>query len=304
MTKQTVYKITRAIVLALMGTMAWAYAAAADTRSVEGRYTYVDNGSHSLEECKRIALQRARIDALDKEFGTIVSQTTYQHSAITQDSESKYFDMRATTESKGEWLSDTSEPKYNVSLNENSCYIIDCRIKGTARLITNEAMDFEAEILKNSSTRQAADTQFKQGDRMYLYFRAPADGYVTAYLVDDSNQAWNLLPYLSDQAQSVKVKKDKEYYFFSPTDASDYKAEVDELEMTAAGTVERNDIYVLYSPTPFNKALDKYVGETMPRQLSYEDFSSWLGKVRKKRQKDGPQAHPHRRLQPVSEESN
>ena len=43
---------------------------------------------------------------------------------------------------------------------------------------------------------------------------------------------------------------------------------------------ERNKIYVIFSKKPFTKAVDHKVSDALPKQLSYADFSHWLGRQR------------------------
>ena len=45
------------------------------TKSISGEYTFVSDGDISLSEAKRIAAERARIEALASEFGTTINQT-------------------------------------------------------------------------------------------------------------------------------------------------------------------------------------------------------------------------------------
>ena len=48
------------------------------------------------------------------------------------------------------------------------------------------------------------------------------------------------------------------------------------------GDVERNQVYVLFSPNPFNRASDTNAAAGLPRSLSYDDFTRWLSNTRKR----------------------
>jgi hypothetical protein len=50
--------------------------------------------------------------------------------------------------------------------------------------------------------------------------------------------------------------------------------------MTCNGSVERNTIYVIFSPSEFAKANSINVDELQPQELSFEDFQKWLGKAK------------------------
>lgn len=260
--------------------------------TVEATYTFYGNGTQSRDECKRLALQGAKQAALADEFGTIVSGTTMQQTTMENNKVDNYFVNLAETEVKGEWISDIGEPTYKISLDDEGNFIVVCSVKGKAREISNEAVDFTAEVLKNTPSRQAADTDFKQGDNLYLYFQAPADGYMAMYLLDDSQTAWNLLPYSGDSNSIVRVRKGREYYFFDPDNPGEFTyCDVDKLKMTSRSAVEFDEVYVLFSPNVFNKAADERVTEVvdghttvvekLPSKLSLDDFSKWVTRMRK-----------------------
>lgn len=260
---------------------------AGDVKTVKGEYTFYGDRSHSPQECERRALEGARIAALAKEFGTIVSQDVYQDEKISGDNESLYFSSLNSTEVKGEWLEDIGSPKFERSFDADGHMVVKCTIVGKARAISNEAVDFVATILRNGMESKFADTHFRNGDEMYLLFRAPIEGYVAAFLVGEDHQAYRLLPYSSDYTGEVKVKHDKEYVFFSSAKADQSHGIVDEYTLTAQDDVERNQIYVIFSPKPFSKAVDTKVADELPPQLGFEKFSHWLSGIRTRDPKMG-----------------
>lgn len=68
---------------------------------MSGNYTYYGDINDSPAECKRKALEGARIDALSQEFGTIVSQDVLQADRIDSNGESNKFLSLSATEVKG-----------------------------------------------------------------------------------------------------------------------------------------------------------------------------------------------------------
>ena len=50
--------------------------------------------------------------------------------------------------------------------------------------------------------------------------------------------------------------------------------------MTCNNPVERNTIYVVFSPNEFAKANSNNVDELLPQELSFEEFQKWLVKGR------------------------
>lgn len=261
--------------------------AASGVKTVSGESTFYGESTHSLADCKRFALEQARIAALAKEFGTMISQDIYQRDVQSGSSESNYFSMLNLTEVNGEWLSDEGEPQYTIDHDADHNLIVKCKVRGKARRLTNEAADFEAAVLRNGSERRFADTRFHEGDDMKLFFRAPSGGYLSVYLVDDKRNVYSILPYTSGTDGLIRVGRDKDYIFFDPAKGDPQFGEPDELVMTLDGDVERNQVYVLFSPNSFNRAPDHDNGVGIPRSLSYDDFTRWLASTRRRDPKMG-----------------
>ena len=260
-----------------------------DIKTVEGVSVFYGESSHSLNDCKRYALEQARIAALAKEFGTNVSQDIYQRDIVSGNTESTYFNMLNSTEVNGEWIADEGEPKYEIGYGNDNLPVVTCRIKGKARKISNVAVEFDAKVLRNGNEERFADTRFREGDEMKVLFRAPVDGYVLIYLVDDSNTAYSLLPYSNSTDGVIRVKRDRDYVFFDAKKADKAFGEPDELLMTLSdgNAVEHNHCYVIFSPQPFTKALDRAGKDLQPRMLAHADFQKGLVNCRKRDPKMG-----------------
>lgn len=263
-------------VMALLACVMPMSAHADDVRTVEASYTYYGNGEQSRNQCKALALEGARSEALAKAFGRTVSTTIFERETVSDELDSSYQDYLSQTEVKGEWLGDLSEPQYEIKTDEEGNFVITCTVKGRARAITNEAVDFDAEVLTRSVQGKKRSTKFNSGDYMYVSMTTPADGYVVVYLADDAGNVFTLFPYLDENMVSVPVKKNQTYVLFDPAAKQPTAAMVDEMKMTTSKSFERNDIYVLFSPNPFSKAKDDYVSETTPRMLKLKDFNKWL----------------------------
>lgn len=266
---------------ALMAGCFFAASAGLKEARVTGRYTYYGDGSHTPDECKRMALEGARLQAIAGEFGTVVSQDIVQHDLVDGSGESTYFSALSATEVKGEWLADEGEPEYKVSLDSDGHLVVECIVSGRARELSNESTDFEALVLRNGSGRQFADTRFRSGDDMRLMVKSPVDGYVAVFLVDASRQAYQLLPYMSDTTGEVKVKRGKEYMFFDKGSGDREHGRPDELIMTADGAKEHNKVFVVVSPNRFTLPVNSYRDEGTPMMLSFDGFNRWLAKSRR-----------------------
>ncbi len=255
-------------------------------QKVCGEYTYYAEGNQSPNEAKRAALEGAKLQAIAHEFGTVISQSTTQKETAVDGAESSYFSQLSASEVKGEWLEDVEEPEYKIEYVQD-VLVVKCRVCGKARELSNEAVDFTATILRNGTEARFADVNFHSGDDMFLLFRSPADGYVAAYLIDETPTAYCLLPYMGNAKGQQPVKHNEEYVFFSPQKAPKGYGDVDEYTLTCSNDIERNQIYVIFSPKPFTKALDNQLNDHLPRQLSYEEFQKWLGTCRKRDTKMG-----------------
>lgn len=255
------------------------------TKQVSGEYTFYAEGNQTLNEAKSLALEGARLQALASEFGTVITQSTVQEESASNGEEHNYFSQLSASEVRGEWLEDTGEPEYDVSFVQEML-VVKCRVSGRARELSNETMDFSAVILRNGTEARFADVNFRNGDDMFLQFRSPTDGYVAVYLIDATRTAYCLLPYMGNATGQQPVRHNEEYVFFSPAHAKG-KDIVDEYTLTCSGGMERNQVYVIFSPKPFTKALDEQVDAGLPRQLEYEKFSRWLTSCRRRDPKMG-----------------
>ena len=248
---------------------------------VKGEYTFYGDGSHSRDECKRMALEGARLEALRAEFGTTVTQDIVQHDLVNDGGESTYFSALSSTEVKGEWIADTDEPKYSFSVDDEGNLVVKCTVRGRAREISNETVDFHTLALRNGNEERFADTSYKNGDELKLLLKAPVDGYAAVYLIGEGRKAYALLPYLNDPVGEVKLKRGKEYVFFDIEKADSSHGPVDVLIMTTDAPREYNRLYVVFSPNRFSRAVDTYTDEVTPRTLSFEEFNRWIAKCRK-----------------------
>ena len=250
------------------------------TVKVKGAYTYYAPENVTLEEAKRTALERAKITAIADVFGTLVTQN---NSTILINkngkSDSQFFSLGGS-EVKGEWIETTKGPIYDVSY-ENGILVISVEVHGVIRELTSSSIDCIAKILRNGMDEKYESTDFRNGDDMYLYFKSPIDGFILAYMFDETtNQVVRILPYIKSSFGSFPVKGDKEYVFFKKESRMDYQT--DEYTMTATQPIEFNTLYIIFSPTKIIKTNDKSdESHDGIRVLKYEDFNKWLVGIKK-----------------------
>lgn len=272
----------------LMGSLLLPMTALAESgvKKVSGSYTYYGDKNDSPAMSKRKALEGARLDAMSKEFGTIVSQDVLQADRIGSNGETNKFFSLSSTEVQGEWIADNGEPQYTVSLDPEDNLVVSCKISGTAKALSNESVNFNALALRNGSTKGNASTEYHTGDNLYLYFCAPVDGYVMVYLMDEKGEVAKMLPYTTDPKQEVKVKKDYDYVFFDDKKGTGTFGDPDLFEIATAGDIEFNKLYVIFSPNAFTPPMMNPArsADELP-YVTEEEFARWMVKNRKNDQK-------------------
>ncbi len=258
-----------------------AVAVAQKTERVTATYTYYAPEHVSIEEARRVTLQRAQLQAIADAFGTIVTQSNATRVKNENGKSDVSLLSLGASEVRGEWLRTDGEPEYDIAY-EDGMLAVTVRVKGVIREIVNAAVDFQAKVLRNGTEDRFEGEEFRNGDDLYLSFRSPVDGFLTVYLLDAEGTAYCLLPYRNDTGGRVAIEGNRHYVFFSLDDVpAEERSIVDEYTMTCSRDGELNQIYVIFSPQLFTKAVD-YAGEGLqPRELPYEEFQEWLFKCRK-----------------------
>lgn len=240
--------------------------------------------SEACDYCKEMA----RIQAIEKIFGTVVVQgnTTYIRNTQTGEKvETKQvFNMMAETYVNGDWIKTIKEDCSNFV--ENDEFWIRCKVKGVVQEWTRPQLDLKVAPL-DCEDKKCESTAFKDGESFYLYLKSPVAGYVSVYLADE-HVAQRVFPYRNmpeEQVNGVKVKADREYILFSRImDVLDLRSYVDEYELYAESEQDQNRIYVIYSEKPLVKPAlyeaSSASDSQMPMQLSAEDFQRWLAQNR------------------------
>ena len=252
----------------------------------EGEYTYYAPENVSLAAAKRYAQNQAQLNAIANEFGTIVAQTNLTRMETNDERTKTRFNSFGSSDVKGEWIETLGEPQYDVQLIDGT-QVVTCRVKGKIREMVTSQADVQAKVLRNGREDRNEDDRFKDGDDLFMSFQTPVNGYLAVYLVDDNELVQCLLPYQNQQSGIFRVEANRRYVLFSSKD--DPQLYVDELVMNVERSEEYYQVYVIFSPNQFVKAVDtaskKVVkGDNIagyPRELSFEDFHKWLAKCRR-----------------------
>lgn len=244
-------------------------------KTVEGEYTYHAPENVTLEEARRTALDRAKIQALADAFGTMVSQTNATRVENRNGKSDIDFLSIGGSEVKGEWMETIGDPRYDISYDQGML-VVKVSVRGKAREIVSAQIDIKAKVLRNGTEDKFESYEFRNGDDLYLSFVSPVSGYLAVYLVDAEQKAYCLLPYRGQTDGIYKVEANRRYVFFNIKEASGKERQyVDEYVMTCSCVSEHNQIYVIFSPQLFTKAVD-LIDDSYKRILEMPKFNKWL----------------------------
>ena len=269
-------KLLNIIVLVLVPLVSYAQ----HTQRASGSYTYVIPDDESLAEAQQKALNLCRIKILADNFGTSITSTEFSQIGMGEDR----FLHIAESEVNGEWLRTIGEPTLTKALINNN-FVITVSVTGDIRKIERAQVDFLADTYRDASKKGQPTTEFRSGENLYLNFRSPVKGYLLVFMADTEN-AYCLLPYPQQSAGSIQVKAKQDYMFFS--NEYDYDGieihDIESIVLTSAGDIERDKMYVVFSPNEFTKPVFSHRSGRL-EALSFRDFQKWLFKARQQDKK-------------------
>lgn len=255
---------------------------AGDVVRVSAVYEYASNNPNETPaQAEANAFLAAKQKALEDRFGLDVTKIT--NTLITSrtegeksKSETNVFSAGETAV-RGEWIETIQEKVLEKSFT-NGFWVIKVRVEGKARNYSTEKADIQYVFVKDVQDMESP-VAFRDGSDIFLRFSSPVAGYLCVYLVDEEQNAYCLLPYMSRQTGSHPVEANKDYVFFSPK----FDKEAQDYTVNCARSSEQNMMYVVFSPNEFTKAADTQGGknfrdEQLPRELSYEALMKWLSR--------------------------
>ncbi|MBR0196042.1 MAG: DUF4384 domain-containing protein [Paludibacteraceae bacterium] len=256
--------------------------AANDIVRVSATYEYIsDNPRETPEQAEKSAFDRAKQKALEDKFGVDVASVTNTFVVNSaKQSQNNTFALGGTSV-RGEWLETLKEQVLDKQFT-NGFWVVKVKVEGRARNYAAEKADIQFTPVKDIQDLESPVT-FRDGNDIFLRFSSPVAGHLCVYLVDEAQNAYCLLPYMTQQTGSQPIEANKEYVFFS----SKFDRSAQEYTLTCERTSEQNALYVVFSPNDFIKAADKQGGknfrdEQLPRELSYEAFLKWLTRIQTK----------------------
>ena len=262
-------------------------------KDITGEYTYVQADDETLAMAKARAVKNAQNEAIAQEFGTLIMKK----SIIRMDEKKMSTLTIGENEVKAQWIKDNRPPEFKFSVDPaTGQQIITVKVSFKAREIISKAVQIEAQLLRNGTDLRNEDNIFLSGDQMYLHFKSPVSGFLVVYEQGEDQQVRRLLPYSRSKDIAFPVEGNKDYILFSPRHLynGESKDNVDEICFSTSQTIEMGRICVIFSTNPIDRPFDKDGGtvsgrdvgiESMgllqvPRQLSFDDFQTWLSTSR------------------------
>lgn len=244
-------------------------------KEVKGTYQYYVPRHIARDQAEQIALERAMIEAIAREFGTVLSLNTQMDMRSSKKGESVDFYSTASSLVKGEWVETLGEPKFGMFIDGDDL-VVTCEVRGRAREVNRAQAQLDVRVLRNATGDDAESNAFISGDKCFLAFITPVDGYLTVYLEGEDKTVFRMLPFYSQTNPTQKVNANTRYVFFASTDGDS-----EQYQLTAEEGTERNTIYVVFSPNEYIKPVDRSGGEELSlRELSADAFRKWLNKAR------------------------
>lgn len=258
-------------------------------RLVSGTYQYVQPRHMTMEQAEMTAIEKAKIQILADEFGTLVGAvTTTKISTVDGQSSSTTFEI-GESEVRGEWLETIGTPEIILSSPDGKEIVYTVKLKGKAREISSNPIEYEVGIYRNVCDERNLSLEFRDGDSFFLSFESPIKGYLAIYLVA-GDTAFRLLPYREMEDGAVQIKANRRYLFFSEKDNSLEcpSTTMFSTVLLTSEPIEYNRVYTIFSPEFFSQALDdsENISEgrplVSPNSLDYKDFQKWLFRLRQK----------------------
>lgn len=251
-------------------------ATAQKIKVVSAEYTYHVPETITPAQAKQIAIERARVEAIASEFGTIVAHTSSVNISNVNGKSDVAVKSIGTNDVKGVWIGDIEEPKLSATVTADGNLVYTVKVHGKARARNTAEINLDVAILHHHTEgnvfKYYPNNRNKNRDEedFSVKFKAAANGFVSVFVLDDNNDiAFCLLPDEKGNGFAVPVEKSKEYHLLEPQDSSE-----ETTYFTTDKSSETDRVFVIYSTKQFSMPLTN-MGEYTP-QLSIKSFESWL----------------------------
>jgi hypothetical protein len=244
----------------------------------------------SRDELKDKLRHHAIINAIEREFGTYITQESF----VDIDDGNTEFRIFGKTFIRGEWLQTTSEAfteeirEVKEGRKNKKELWLGLKIEGKVRQLTRPDIEFTY-FTSNCPNKNCQTAIFENGQPLYLFFSAPVAGYLTVFSVED-DESYRLLPYRNMPAeyrQAVPVKADQQYVFFSSDKKNNTFEDfsellIEEMIMVAEEEKEYVELVLVFSTDEYIKpGLTQTIAEDnqpyeIPLSLPTATLKEWL----------------------------
>lgn len=255
-------------------------------KTVVGEYRMMVPSYMSREEARLTAIEQAKTEALAKEFGTIVSQTNLMLMEESNRRSKNSFYSIGQCDVKGVWLKTEGEPIITEQIVGDEHWI-EAKVKGVARELKSATVDIETHLLRNGKGDEFESDDYRDGDRFYVSFQSPRNGYLAIYLLDTKRDAYLIVPNKNEEL--FPVKRGERYVFIDD--------EKERLILTTEEPMEINQVYVIFSPNKFYSEnvsatsdgvdlgkyrTDEFKNITRLAYIPCKKFQKWINNLRVK----------------------
>lgn len=242
-------------------------------------------------EAEYETIRRAQVDAIAKEFGTVVTKESQNY--MRENAANSYDDFFSYGESdvRGIWLETVGDTIWQPTHRANGFIQYSVSLRGKIREIVSASPDVHYTFMYNGTDpkkNRLRNNSFNEGDQLFFNFSSPVEGYLALYLVDHNNSmtTQRLLPYPGQKEGAYYIKADTTYIFFSYPDVEHSVSEyVQELMLGCISEHDYNQFYIIFSSHPFTHANDSKTANIESRQLppstDYRSFQKWLSRIRR-----------------------
>jgi hypothetical protein len=254
------------------------------TVPVSGIYTMELIRTRTMEETEKTCIEQAKLAAIAKEFGTVVTETTVNNTTDVNGQADTRFTVLTRTAVKGEWLEDTKQPKVTWICAEQTMRVT-AEVHGKIRAFGKEGK-VEVKFFTCGAGAQAHEKfVFKEGESLYAHFQSSKSGYLSVYYIDHTaNTAVRLLPSAGGQSNdALEIKTDKEYILFDRNKAVSYgwngQSSELELNLPEGKQTVADEIVAVYTAEPYTKPLLKRTQDGLA-EIAASEFENWLNDLK------------------------
>ena len=248
---------------------------AQEAKQVYGKSVVVWTDDMTRGQVRQEGIKKARMIAIKDSFNEVITSRTSMQEGIVDGEEYTGYSEDVSILQRAEWVEDTRQPEFSDSISGETQFLIT-EVWGLAREKKDFGIDLKWKILCGGTDSSFENNIFNNGQRLYIKFLSPLNGYLAIYLLD-AKQAYCLLPYKNQAEGRYRITGGKEYCLFDKSTDS----QAPTYKMTTKAPKENNEIVVVFSPNRFTKCAEMRGSTRQTNHVSRQDFEDWLKQLRR-----------------------